>query len=362
MYRGLLGVRPLDTIANGGASPLMVRGNVFASSADTVAGSTFRGVAGAAPVRWILFGGATLRGTIDVSGEGAGGGAGGANGGAASASGEGAGGGAAGAGGAGAGGGGAREDGLAGAAADGTPDGGGAGGVGDGTADTACTTTFEEEACGGSGGGGAAGEGGGGGGTLVIAALGPLDLSGATIRSAGADGVLGGGGGGGGNVLVASPALTATGATFDAAGGLGGTQTGGGAGGAGGSGRIRVDAPNVALDPLTFAGPAVDLATVPALSDAPTITLTGRASPAANVAVYELDDAATTFDAIADATTGAFSIEVTLRPGLNRLAVRAEQDGVTVRSWVGTSFELEQIPELRLALPRGALIDVVYLP
>ena len=64
----------------------------------------------------------------------------------------------------------------------------------------------------------------------------------------------------------------------------------------------------------------------------------------------------------ADAADGTFAVDVTLVAGLNRLMIQSTTDGLTVRSWVGTNIELESIPALRRALPRGATVDIVYLP
>ena len=73
-------------------------------------------------------------------------------------------------------------------------------------------------------------------------------------------------------------------------------------------------------------------------------------------------DGGTAATGTADAADGSFSVEVPLTPGINRLAVRATADGETLRSWVGTSFELDQFPALAIALPVGGAIDVVHLP
>ncbi len=364
-----LTVFPLDTIDNGGTTAVSVRGVVMAASAETGPGSIFEGTAGAEPIRWVIFGDATFAGTVDVSGAGAEGRAGGAAGGAAGAPGEdvagGAGptGGAPGVGGAGAGGGAAGADGEAGAGADGTALAGGAGGMGASQALT-CASRLEEASCGGAGGGGAAGEGGAGGGTLLIASLGTLRATGASFSADGAAGADagGGGGGGGGNLLLAAPTIEGA-PTVSATAGAGGTSTAAGIGGTGADGRVRVDAFVSSIGGVDAGaiGPAIDVASVQSISDSAAVTLTGHAAPGAAIEARILD-AGGTFSATADATDGTFTIDVTLRPGINRITVSATVDGVTERSWVGTNFELENIPALSRALPRGATIDIVHLP
>jgi hypothetical protein len=363
-YRGLLSVFPLDTIDNGGATPLEVDGVVLAARATTITGSIFRARAGEEPVRWVIFGDATFGGILDAStADGDGPRGGGGAGGAANSDGVGPGagqGGRAGEAGAGGGGGGAGEDGEAGAAADGTPLGGGGGGLGDGAASAACAERFEEMSCGGGGGGGSSGEGGAGGGTLLVAALGALRVDGASFLADGGDGRDGGGGGAGGNVILGAPAIEGA-VMLSAAGGAGGAATGSTSmGGAGAPGRVRVDAQQApAADPL-WRGPAVDVSGIASISDRATITLTGVAAPGATVRIAALESSASGMTT-ADATDGTFSLDVTLDPGMNRLTVEATGDGATVRSWVGTNFELESIPA-RPALPRGKTVDVVYLP
>jgi hypothetical protein len=102
------------------------------------------------------------------------------------------------------------------------------------------------------------------------------------------------------------------------------------------------------------AGPAIDVGSVPPITEQASITLAGRAAPDSLIAVEIVDGAS--FDAVAD-PSGAFSIDVALSPGLNRL--RVVQDGA-VRSWVGTSIELESMGAGN-ARPVGALIDVARL-
>ncbi len=351
LYRAYMTVFPLDTIDNRGTMPLDVSGVVMASSAQASAGSMFRGGATEPPIRWVVFGDAELSGTIDASAEGAEPHAGGEAGGAAGAAGAAPLGGAAGTAGAGGGGGAATEDGGAGAAADGTPDGGGAGGTGDGAGFLACVDRLEMTSCPNGAGGGATGEGGASGGTVLIAALGTLTLGG-EILARGGDGSSDGGGGAGGQVLLASPSF-AGGGMVDANGGAGD-----GNGGDGAVGRIRVDGPGALSG--AYEGPWVDIGGVPAITDAATVTLTGRAPAGVSVRVFDIEKSNE-----ASATAGAdgrFSVEVPLSVGINRLGVEADIDGLIARSWVGTNIQLEMVPSLMQSLPRGATIDIVHLP
>lgn len=343
--RALLRVMPLDTITGGGAEPIAVGGVRLASSAAMTPGTTFVGRPAGEPIRWVIFGDAVFGGTIDVSASGVTAGPGGYDGGDAGGDGRGPGGGGAGASGAGAGGGGHATEGAAGAGPGGEAGGGGAGGPLDGA--YCALDFFADFGCGGSGGGGAEGEGGGGGGTLAIVSLATLDLEDATLRSVGGDGAGNGGGGAGGAIALAAPSLRAP--TVELTGGAGD-----GHGGAGGDGVLEVQAPDDAPAGAR-AGPAVDLESVPAIVDQSLLTLEGRAAPDAQVTVEIVDGASV--QGVAD-STGAFSIAVELSPGLNRL--RVVQDG-TVRSWVGTSIELES-REAGSPRPVGALIDVAYLP
>src|SRR5690606_16833908 len=127
-----------------------------------------------------------------------------------------------------------------------------------------------------------------------------------------------------------------------------------GRGGAGGGGVVHAQLPG-ALPDGAQAGPAVELDDVPAITDQEPMTLAGRAAPDSPIAGEILDGAS--FDTVAE-PSGAFSIDVTLGPGLNRL--RVVQDGA-IRSWVGTSIELESMGAGN-ARPIGALIDVARVP
>jgi hypothetical protein len=350
-YRAFMTVFPLDTIDNRGTMPLNVSGVVLASAAEASTGSIFRATANEEPIRWVVFGDATFSGTIDASADGAEPYAGGAAGGAAGTAADGPLGGGAGVSGAGGGGGAAIEDGLAGAAADGTPDGGGAGGSGDGAPFLSCADRLEMESCPNGAGGGAEGEGGASGGTLLIASLGTLTLDGVLIARGG-DGASGAGGGAGGNIVLAAPSFSAS-ASIDVSGGAG--EEGGGDGA---SGRLRVDGPSTLSG--AWMGPSVDVSAVPAISDSAMITITGTAEPDAMITVYDIDGGN---EATATAgSDGSFAVDYTLAAGINRLAVEAEVDGVTARSWVGTNIELEMVPALMQSLPRGATIDVVHVP
>jgi len=357
-YRAMMTVFPLDTIDNRGTMPLNVSGVVLAASAEAIAGSSFRAAAMGAPIRFVVFGDATFNGEIDVSAEGAEGRSGGGSGGAPGANGEGVGAGAPGVGGAGGGGGGgAAGDGVPGDGADGTPMTGGAGGVGDAPASMRCAETFEEESCGGGGGGGAAGAGGAGGGTLLVAALGTLDITAGMFTADGGAGADGSGGGGGGNIIIGAPTISGP-AVLSAAGGAGGPAGAAQMGGRGAEGAVRFD--GLASDPGGIVvGPAVDVSGVVSISDEAVVTIAGTAAVGAELIVREIEGGAM---ATTTADDGTFSVDVTLAPGINRLAVEATLDGVTMRSWVGTNIELETIPALRQALPRGATVDIVHLP
>lgn len=345
--RALLRVMPLDTISGGGTEPLRVGGARLASSASMAAGVTFAGQPGGEPIRWVIFGGARLAGTLDVSAAGPEPAAGGYAGGAAGAAASGARGGGAGEGGAGGGGGGGVEPGSAGAGPADEPDGGGAGGAA-GTPE--CALDFAVAACGGGGGGGAEGPGGAGGGALAIVSLSELDLEGATLRSAGAGGSMGAGGGAGGLVALAAPRWRAP-AVLEVPGGAGE-----GRGGAGGAGGVHLQIPGAST--AAELGPAVDLAGVPAITGDAAIELTGVAAPGALVRVRVQGGASA--EATADGA-GAFAVTIELAPGLNRMSITQELDGRVVRGWVGTSIELAtETPGV--ALPSGASIDVARLP
>ncbi len=345
--RALLQVMPLDTI-DGSSGTLTTGGVRFASSAQMAAG-TFAGQPNGDPIRWVIFGDAQLGGTLDVSADGTSAGPGGYAGGAATTDGSGPGAGGAGGSGAGGGGGGFGTDGTAGQGAGGEPAGGGAGGAANG--DAACAFDFFAQGpCGGSGGGGGDDTGGGGGGALAIVTLGTLDLSGATLRSGGGAGSGGGGGGAGGAIAVSASAWQSP-AGFDVTGGAGDTP-----GGAGGDGLVYVGVPTVTPS-VGRQGAAVDLSTVPSITEQSPITLSGTAVPNATVIIETTDGIRTQTTAGAD---GTFRLDVDLTPGLNRLRVIMDQGTGEERSWVGTSIELQR--RGTQTLPIGALVDIAYVP
>ena len=358
-YRALLSVLPLDTLSVRGTTPASVGQAVaLASGLEVEAGAAFR--AGTdAPLRWVVFGDARVAGTADLGpgedGPVAGGLAGGAAG--ADATGEGAG--AAGEGGAGAGGGGFVEAGAAGDGADDTPGEGGAGGEAWATGALRCLADFGAGTCGG-GGGGATGAGGAGAGSMLLVALGTLDLGGATLQAIGAAGGEGAGGGAGGGFLLAGRSVVAPTTSVDVSGGAGE-----GRGGDGGAGALRLDAPGgeaTVTGPAEglSVGPSVELSGLSPLTDQPTLTLEGRAAADAMVAVDR--DGAAVATGAADAS-GAWSLEVSLEPGLNRLAVvQVLEDGTRLRSWTGNNVELGPVSGAPRPFPIGATVDVVYLP
>jgi hypothetical protein len=356
IYRGLVTVSPLDQITNSSTEPIrLTRGGTLASSVDTIAASTFQ--ANAEPIRWVIFGGGAIRGTMDASGDlnqGGGGHAGGEGPGAGRACSAGGGGGA-----------GNAMDGSDGEAA--TPGGGGAGGPAQ-PADVPCLGDFDAQECGGSGGGGCdlpAAEGGRGGGSILIVSLAPLDLSGATIQArgvAGAGGAAGGsgaGGGAGGHIHLASHSLTLPAAT-DVSGGAGGTAGSGtdtAGGGAGSDGYLRFDAPGDA-PAGALRGPAVDLGGYDPLRTEPVLTLTGRGEPMAELVVTDLEDLErATADVAAD---GTFSVDVMLEPGLNRFRLRTTGDSGELTFWAGTSLDFMLVRTI--SLPIAGVIDAVYIP
>jgi hypothetical protein len=152
---------------------------------------------------------------------------------------------------------------------------------------------------------------------------------------------------------------------IDVAGGEGGITSGGGDGGGGAAGRVRVDLSSGDVPAGAWRAPAVDLGTVTVLTDTTHQTWTGRAAPDAAV-IAEVVSAEThavegTFTATADGT-GAFSIEVDLLPGLNRVRILADTPDGPVRSWVGNSFEFDEVAGSLNPLPVGAVIDVAVVP
>lgn len=358
-HRGLITIRPLDTISNGGTSALTIsQSMVFAASGMSVATSSFIAGPADAPIRWLVFGPADLHGGFDVGPQDGGQRAGGRPGGAIGAAGQGAGGGGAGAAGSGGGGGGHGEAGNAGTDASGTAELGGVAGVvaGDGVA--TCLTTFDQTGCGGSGGGGSdAGAGGPGGGALLLLSLGHLDLSEASITAVGGDGLGAGGGGAGGQIFIAARSWTAP-AGLDVAGGLG-ASSGGATGGDGGPGRLRVDVYGERPDGA-YIGPTVDLSSLALLTSEGTAMLVGQAMPDATIDVSQVAGSSVA-TGMADAA-GDFTIDVPLAAGLNRLVVRATTPEGTARTWTGTSIEFESFSGIPMPLPAGAAIDISYVP
>lgn len=344
--RALVRVMPLDTVTEEDLEVAQSGGLRLASSVHFGPSTALAGSPGGTPIRWLVFGDVVAGGTIDVSARGAMPGPGGYGGGQAEEDGRGPGGGGAGIAGAGGGGGGHGSEGMAGAGSGDEPGGGGAGGFVDGTS---CALDFAVEfGCGGSGGGGGEGEGGGGGGTIAIVSLSELDLSNASVRSVGGDGSNGGGGGAGGAIALAAPTLHLP--EIELAGG-----SGDGRGGAGGRGVLEVQTAEGALDGEVRAGPAVDLEGVALITDRARVKLDGRAAPDSLISVELIDGE--TFHTVAD-VDGTFSLDVELRPGLNRM--RVVQDG-GIRSWVGTSIEMD-VHAGEASRPTGALLDIAYLP
>lgn len=347
--RVLITVWPLDAISNSG-SPARVRGTIFASSATSAAAGLFQGMPGGEPVRWLVFGDATLAGDLEVSASDAEPGPGGGAGGAIGAAGEGASGG--GAGGAGSGGGGGGGPGAAGTAGEGA-----AGGAGGTAASFACATDLAATDCGGGGGGGgASGAGGHGAGTLMIAVLGELRIDGElrATGSAGAAGAGGGGGGGGGAIVLAGATLSGA-PSFDVSGGAG-SGSGTPAEGAGGAGLVRVDSASSA-PPGVVAGPAFDVVGADLMVSAATYVVRGRAAPGATVAIQAVDRASVSGTSTA-AADGAFEVSITLEPGLNRLRVMVGAE----RGWNGTSFEAVREAGAPSPVPIGGVLDVAYVP
>jgi hypothetical protein len=348
--QGLIRVFPLDALT-APAGETDVDGVYFASSVAAAPGSVLRGV-GAGPVRWVVFGSATLD-TFDVSGSGHVPGPGGGAGGAAGLD--------------GAGPGGARPGGgPAGTASAGA--GGGAsaaaGGLGEmamaGAApiDTACLTDLFATACGGGGGGGGAGAtgglGGGGAGTLSLLVLGSLEIG--TVRALGGDGAaMGGGGGGGGLLHLAATTITGS-ATIETSGGVGD-----GTGGAGGDGLARIDGATVSG---AIRGPRVDVAVDRLLTRSASFTITGDAEPDRTIRIVRVTESGEAeLGSGTSGVDGTFSVGITLDPGLSRLAVvQVAPDGATLRAFNGNHVELERRDTSSPPLPVGGLLDVAYIP
>ncbi len=331
--RAAVSVVPLDAIRNGG-DDATVRGVFLASSLESSAETLFRGAPGREPPRWFVFGAAVLRGTVDVAAGASGPGPGGLLG-ATSGAASGAGAGGAGSGSVGAGGGGAASPGQAGQGS-----GGGEGGAAFG--DRCALDAFAGD-CGGGGGGAAEGPGGSGAGAFALVALGSLEAD-VDIRAAGGAGTAGGGGGGGGRVAVVARDRAGPGVRAEVGGGAGGTRVEG-SGGAGGAGEAT-------LEPIFTVE-----ADGPWIVDEPTATIRGAAADGTEVRV---DDLGGTTLARMTAVGGAFELPVPLAPGLNRLRVIARDASGEHRSWQGNHLEFER--RGTLALPVGALLDVVRLP
>jgi hypothetical protein len=338
--QGLLRVLPLDSLT-APAGETSVDGVYFASSVDAQAGSVLRGM-GEGPVRWVVFGSARLD-TFDVS-AGSGPGPGGGAGGAAGAAGAGAGGAPASTSTAGAGGG-------ASAAAGGLGEMATAGAE---ALELACLEDlFEDDCGGGGGGGGATGLGGAGAGTVSLLVLGSLEVG--TIRGLGGDGEGGGGGGGGGLVHLAASRLAAA-PTLELAGGIGD-----GTGGDGGAGGARIDG---AVGSPVIRGPRVEVDPSALLVRDVSLAITGDAAADRMIRIERVTETgASSLATGASDASGAFSVEVMLEPGLNRLrVVQVEPDGTELRAFNGNHFELERRDTTIPPLPSGGLLDVAYVP
>lgn len=334
--QGLVQVFPTDALSASG--PTSTSGTYFAASVAGGAGSVVTG-AGAEPVRWVVFGSATLE-TFDVSADGATAGAGGHAAGAPGADGAGPGGGAAASGAVGAGGGASFEPGGLGAmATEGAP-----------ATDPACAADFFASSCGGSGGGGATSNGGAGGGSVALMVLGSACIG--TIRGRGGDAASGSGGGGGGGALalVAASVLDCD-PSSDVVGGAGD-----GDGGAGGEGRVLVggvDFPRISFEASTL------------ITSETSLDVRGVAAPGHALRIERVMDGGAT--QVAEGTSeadGSFSIPTPLVPGLNRLRItQLDADGShPMRAFNGNHVELERRDGFVRQLPVGGLLDVASIP
>jgi hypothetical protein len=369
---GTLSVFPLDyTDHFTDTMPLRFKGTYMMSSFRMTAGTTMEVnpadliesgrlfVAGPIELAGsILLGGADAEGTIPGT-QGLGGGEGGGTGAA------GAGPGAGTQGLSGGGGGGGSHGGLGTDGADGAGTGGTAG-SGYGEINVECLIDPEAEQCGGSGGGGSTGAAGAGGGSaLLMASCESITFDGGLIDVSGGDGAAGaagGGGGSGGALGLIAPTISGTG-TLDLTGGAGGAGSGGGDGGAGGAGRLRLDGEMSGAD-LTiqpnfhFPGPVIDRSTLELLDDDGHITVTGWASPGAQLRIA-VDNrsgfADMNFDTIATAES-TFTIEVTLNPGISLLTLSQNLDDVVSFGQVGNTFEVAA------TAVRGTLLYVASVP
>jgi len=239
-----------------------------------------------------------------------------------------------------------------------------------------CIPNALSAVCGGSGGGGQAGPGGGGGGAFSIVGLGPLNLSGAEFLALGGqpDTGSGGGGGAGGAVFVAAPEWQPPDA-IDVSFGFGGiNETLGQRGGAGSVGLVRVDVPGETWED-SLPGVAVDLPFEPAdyLVEDPNVTLTGFAEPGSAVCATDLFLVEAREVPIAQAMTcarqltgpdGSWTLELRLRPGINRLQIQSGSDTGVANSWTGNSFRFERfdLGDNEVFAPVAGLLDFVYVP
>lgn len=333
--QGLVQVFPTDALTASGATTSS--GTYFAASVSGGAGSRVRGI-GAEPLRWVVFGSATLE-AFDVSAEGAAAGAGGFGAGGTAAPGEGPAGGAAAAAGAGAGGGASAEPGEPGAMATAAAT----------AQDPSCAADFFAGRCGGGGGGGSTGSGGGGGGSVSIVVLGTACIQ--RVRGRGGDAAAGtgGGGGGGGLALVAASEFGCD-VVAEVEGGAGD-----GDGGDGGAGRVLVG--GVDFPRITFA--SADLVT-----SETSFEVRGVAPAASTLRVERLGPAGP--ERVAEGTSasdGSFSIPTPLVAGLNRLRVlQLADDGSVLRAMNGNHVELERREGFPRQLPVGGLLDVACIP
>lgn len=339
--QGLIQVFPLDELTASGTTT--TSGNYFASSVSAGAGSTIRGM-GTEPIRWFVFGDARIE-TFDVSAMGGVAGSGGGAGGAAGAAGAGEGGGAAATASAGAGGGASAEDGSPGAMSTTVA----------AAIDPACVVDAFATSCGGGGGGGATGPGGAGAGGLQLVVLGSLTLTGITANGGDAETGSAGGGGGGGLVHVAATSLDST-PTIQLEGGAGD-----GTGGAGGRGGARIDADTGSS---LIRGPRIDVDPAGLLVRSASFVITGDALAGATVRVERVVDSTAREIGTGEADgAGAFSLTITLEPGLNRLRViQVDAMGEETRAFNGNHLELERRDGFVRQLPIGGLLDVAYVP
>lgn len=164
-----------------------------------------------------------------------------------------------------------------GGAGGGAPSGGGGKYTGDDQLTSLGVRSRGSGGAGGNGGslGAAGGAGGGGGGTVELTAGGDLSLGGGSAKgAAGLNGANGGGGGGGGVVLLRSGGML----TVDGAIDVGPGGAGSPSGGVGDPGRVRLDAPTLAMPLPGFRGPTL-AANTPLIVRTPTPTLSVLGQP-----------------------------------------------------------------------------------